>query len=273
MNRVIVRLGPFAFEVAGEDERMIATIGDLWRPVGTSEDSRADPIEVQVDGGPPWRVVMGGVPSPTTEDPWKLLTYVRAALDEVIRELSGMPTIHASAVALADRSVLIPGDPGAGKTTVALELVARGGTLLLDDLGLIDPVSARIQGVPRPIGIRGETPMERFADRWQPPSWLGRPTRTYLVPFHAYASTTPSFSPDVIVFPRYEAQAETSSQGVTRAEVMARLGRHIGSLSPRWLPVLSVLASAPGHTLTFGDAESAGERVRELLLKRGSLTE
>ena len=45
----------------------------------------------------------------------------------------GRRTLHASAVAVDGRGVLILGPAGAGKTTLALELVARGARLIADD--------------------------------------------------------------------------------------------------------------------------------------------
>lgn len=41
--------------------------------------------------------------------------------------------LHASAVAVAGRGLLITGAPGAGKTTLALEMIALGATLIGDD--------------------------------------------------------------------------------------------------------------------------------------------
>ncbi|WP_439121647.1 HPr kinase/phosphorylase [Marivita sp.] len=42
-------------------------------------------------------------------------------------------TVHATAVALGDRAVLVTGASGTGKSTLALEMMARGATLVADD--------------------------------------------------------------------------------------------------------------------------------------------
>jgi len=42
-------------------------------------------------------------------------------------------TVHASAVAVGERAVLITGAAGSGKTTLALEMVALGAGLIADD--------------------------------------------------------------------------------------------------------------------------------------------
>ena len=47
--------------------------------------------------------------------------------------VDGMPTLHASAVAVDGRAVLICGRAGTGKTTLALEMIALGAYLVADD--------------------------------------------------------------------------------------------------------------------------------------------
>ncbi len=46
---------------------------------------------------------------------------------------AGPETVHASAVAVSRRAVLIRGAAGSGKSALALALVARGGRLVADD--------------------------------------------------------------------------------------------------------------------------------------------
>ena len=43
------------------------------------------------------------------------------------------PTIHATAVALGERAVLLQGPPGSGKSDFALRLIESGWTLVADD--------------------------------------------------------------------------------------------------------------------------------------------
>ena len=42
-------------------------------------------------------------------------------------------TLHATAVAVGDKAVLITGKSGSGKSSLALEMMARGATLVADD--------------------------------------------------------------------------------------------------------------------------------------------
>jgi hypothetical protein len=53
--------------------------------------------------------------------------------------LRGYEALHASAVAIDRRALAIVGASGAGKTTIALELVARGAAFVTDDVLALEP--------------------------------------------------------------------------------------------------------------------------------------
>jgi RNase adaptor protein for sRNA GlmZ degradation len=79
------------------------------------------------------------------------------------------PTIHATAVALDGRAVLLLGPSGAGKSNLALRLIDRGWRLVADDRVVLDArdgglwatAPARIAGLieVREVGIVTETPL------------------------------------------------------------------------------------------------------------------
>jgi hypothetical protein len=51
-----------------------------------------------------------------------------------VAALRGLHVIHASAVALGDHAIAMAGAPGAGKSTLAVEFVLRGHSLLAEDV-------------------------------------------------------------------------------------------------------------------------------------------
>ena len=66
-------------------------------------------------------------------------------------------TIHASAIAIAGKGLLILGPPGSGKSSLALDLMARGAVLIADDrvrLSVLD--GALIAGCPAALAGRIE---------------------------------------------------------------------------------------------------------------------
>ena len=64
--------------------------------------------------------------------------------------------IHAAVVEKNGRALILPGSPGAGKSTLCAALVSRGGwRLLSDELTLIEPSSSMIIPNPRPVSLKG----------------------------------------------------------------------------------------------------------------------
>jgi len=74
-------------------------------------------------------------------------------MTDVVQSIEQSTTIHGSAVALRDRGVLILGASGTGKTTLAVEMVARGAELVADDWVLIERGRAvgLVMSPPKPI--------------------------------------------------------------------------------------------------------------------------
>lgn len=70
--------------------------------------------------------------------------------------------LHGSAVAIAGRAVLITGAPGAGKTTLALEMVALGATLVADDRVQVVPDDTGGLWLSAPPNIRGLVEVRGF---------------------------------------------------------------------------------------------------------------
>lgn len=67
------------------------------------------------------------------------LRFFNAQVLPLAALLSGMEVFHASAVSLGGEALGLIGPSGAGKTTLAMELVSRGGTMLTDDVLAIEP--------------------------------------------------------------------------------------------------------------------------------------
>ncbi len=62
--------------------------------------------------------------------------------------------IHAAVIARDDKALIMPGPPGAGKSTLCAGLVARGWRLLSDELTLVDVASGLIWPLVRPINLK-----------------------------------------------------------------------------------------------------------------------
>ena len=65
--------------------------------------------------------------------------------------------LHAAVLARGENAVILPGAPGAGKSTLTAALSLRGWRLLSDELTLIDPQTGLIHGLARPISLKNQS--------------------------------------------------------------------------------------------------------------------
>jgi len=70
--------------------------------------------------------------------------------------------LHGSAVAVGEHALLITGTAGAGKTTLALEMIALGAELVADDRVAVRPDGAGRLWLSPPPGISGLVEMRGF---------------------------------------------------------------------------------------------------------------
>ena len=82
---------------------------------------------------------------------------VRAAVkgidDVLIHRITSYRAVHAAAVLIQGRALLIPGSTHAGKSSLAAELLRRGATHFSDEYALIDE-RGFVHSYPRPLLIR-----------------------------------------------------------------------------------------------------------------------
>jgi hypothetical protein len=177
----------------------------------------------------------------------------------------GVP-LHAGAVAVDGRGVIVPGASGAGKSTLVAGLVAAGADYLSDEVAVVDPRGDRLHPFPRPlvldpdavdavIGLRDRLPSsyERF-----------RLLRHHVVPSDLRPGAEAPSAPvpiGLVIEPRYERGAPTTAERLSRAEVLYTLANHVfGEIDvvERSLDTLQVVArNVPGYRLRSGDLQDA----------------
>jgi HprK-related kinase A len=65
--------------------------------------------------------------------------------------------IHAAAVERGGSALLLPGRPGAGKSTLCAALVNAGWRLLSDELAVVDPTDGGVRALARPISLKDDS--------------------------------------------------------------------------------------------------------------------
>ncbi len=126
--------------------------------------------------------------------------------------------VHAGAIEVDGRAVIISGPSGAGKTTLTTALCVAGAGYLSDEIAVVDPEQHSIQPYPKPLSLRPGT-RERFAVLAPPPSLAGVMGSSWYVPL-APAGAAPL---SLVVFVDHDDESSTVLRRVPRAEALLRL--------------------------------------------------
>src|SRR4051812_35209580 len=121
--------------------------------------------------------------APPDDEPWSWQRFLVGRIIPWAAVLRGREAFHASAVALRGRAVAFVGVTGAGKTSLAVQLVARGADFLTDDVLAFSRDVDDVLAHPG-AAIASIRPAERDAmpsDRWATlGSVLGESEKTYV---------------------------------------------------------------------------------------------
>jgi hypothetical protein len=79
--------------------------------------------------------------------------------DAVVQRLTALRAVHAGAVLLGERALLLPGITHAGKSSLVAELLRRGATYFSDEYALIDS-EGLVHPYPRPLLLRNGSPQQ-----------------------------------------------------------------------------------------------------------------
>ena len=137
--------------------------------------------------------------------------------------------IHAAAVERGGRALILPGEPGAGKSTLCAGLVYSGWRLLSDELALIVPTTRELVALARPISLKNESidVIRRFAQEVV----LSRPAENTLKgtialakpPLDSVRRAGERSRSGWIVFPEFQAGARSSLTPRPKAECFIEL--------------------------------------------------
>jgi HprK-related kinase A len=168
--------------------------------------------------------------------------------------------LHAGALALGNRAVLLPASPGSGKSTLTAALMAAGLRLLSDEFGIIDLVRHFALPFPRPVALKNESIgiIRNRGGVTLGPSFVGTPKGTVAHVAPTPASVAARAEPAqvaAIVFPTFRAGAPLTRAPVTRARQGFEALRHL-------------VSAVPSIALVFGDLDEAIDCIRDVLSAR-----
>ena len=175
--------------------------------------------------------------------------------------------LHAAAVAVDGRLVLLPGKSGSGKTLLTAALVHGGARYYSDETVLIARSGGTVRPVPTALSIKADgvdlagTLFPKVADLTEHAREDGIRVRYMPPPSESIAEDVPT-APSLIVFPRYEADAATTLTPLSPADTLARLldeaiavpaGLDAGALAR----LIDFAERVPAFTLVGGDLHAS----------------
>lgn len=174
--------------------------------------------------------------------------------------------VHAGVAQLGDATLLFPGSPESGKSTLVAGLVRSGWTYLSDELALLDPQTGVVMPYQRPISIdtgaydlfpelrhRGYAPS---AEQWHVDAEDLRCGAT---------GGVLSAIPTHVVFNRYDPTSSTTLAPLRQATALLQLIGNSVRLANHGAIGFEVLAVVAEKTESFSlDSNSLAEQVSEL---------
>ena len=186
----------------------------------------------------------------------------------------GYLVMHAAVLAKSGKAVMLPGFPGAGKSTLCASLCfLEKWQLLSDELAILNPATGLLQPHPRPISLKNES--IRLVSEF-PETHLGpvyRDTRKGDIshaacPPRSIAAAQETARVHWIVFPKFEAGTDPSFEEISRVEGFALISEQsfnnerMGAVG--FQALCSLLTTARCFQITFGSTEEGLRLIRDL---------
>jgi HprK-related kinase A len=137
---------------------------------------------------------------------------------------------HAAVIERGGLAVILPGSPGAGKSTLTAALVNRGWRLLSDELTLLRPDTGMVDALARPINLKNDSIgiMRRFVPdavfSAEVPDTAKGTICLMRAPEDSLTRVAERAVPRWVVFPRWRRGAAAALQPMQKAAAMLELG-------------------------------------------------
>jgi HprK-related kinase A len=103
----------------------------------------------------PYTFRSSGVPDFLVGRRYEVLPHLEWYINwQIIHNRDEYIQLHASSIEVDGEAMILPGDPGSGKSTLTAGLLARGWSYLCDEFALIDPWRDTVHPYPRALCIK-----------------------------------------------------------------------------------------------------------------------
>lgn len=188
-------------------------------------------------------------------------------LNWCIATLSGAhAVIHSAVVERGGAALVLPGQPGAGKSTLCAALALTDWRLLSDELTIVSQETGLVQPMPRPISLKQasigiirslfpEVALSKLVDDTH------KGAIAYVCPpAHAVNAWPNAVRIGYVVFPRYVQGGEFTVEPISRAQALAELMGHtfnVGLLGAEGFEALAMgITGAQCYAVEYPDLAS-----------------
>lgn len=186
----------------------------------------------------------------------------------------GYLVMHAGVLARGDSALMMPGFPGAGKSTLCASLsLLASWRLLSDELAILDPAAGHLLAHPRPISLKNASIdiVASFKGARLGPVY--RDTRKGDITHAAYPSAQlpDAMAPAIVrwvVFPRFEAGATGTVTALSRVEAFTLISEQsfnkerMGDLG--FDALCGLLSGAECFEIVYGSTDDGLALIREV---------
>lgn len=173
-----------------------------------------------LDGVPPFKPLASDQAFPMLE--WGLNWCISTRINNRL-------IIHAAVVERNGFALILPGDPGSGKSTLCAGLVSRGWRLLSDELTMVSLTDGQVVPLPRPVSLKNES--IDVIRSFHPDAIMGRVSHDTAkgtvshmrVATEHVERSNDTATPAWVVFPKYSAGSSLSLTPLTKGQATIRL--------------------------------------------------
>ena len=191
---------------------------------------------------------------------------LRAALDAE----PDLVHIHAGAVGLGDRTAIIAGWPGSGKSSAITAMVGSGFDYVTDERLAVSSDGRSVAGFPKPISLICAS-FDAFAHLNPAHTGIGEHNDTaWQIPASSFGSVAPPTprSPSVVVFIAYRPEAALQAIPLTPADAAARLLGDSPDIAARGRAgadaIASLTSTIPSLEIEYSNPRHLVETMRQL---------
>ena len=183
--------------------------------------------------------------------------------------------IHSGVLERNGKGLILPGMPGAGKSTLSAALMVNGWRLLSDEVALIQPNSGELLGIPRPISLKNQS-IEVIGNYYAEGIFgrhicdTAKGTVAHLRPDQeSIERQSDTAEPGLVIFPRFVAGSDTRIEPLPKSRAFMALTENAFNYSNLGLDgfhaVQRIINQSHCYNMEYSDLDSAVQSIGRLL--------